>query len=82
MHTPCAQQDAKPQAESLAIQNQAAEIKLRAERRAGELLKPIPKQHGARPADTGLHDATPASLEDNGACFLCMGSNVRLFLIH
>lgn len=39
----------------------AAELKLRAERRLGELLAEMPKQHGARPADTGLHDATPLS---------------------
>jgi ParB family chromosome partitioning protein len=46
--------------------NQAAEIKLRAERRCGELLQEMDKQHGARPPDTGLHDVTPPLLADLG----------------
>jgi hypothetical protein len=36
------------QAADVDMQNWAAEIRIRAERRAGELLKDIPKQHGAR----------------------------------
>jgi N6-adenosine-specific RNA methylase IME4 len=51
----------KQQKGSLIMQNQAAEIKIRAERRAGEMLGETEKQHGARPADnfTGLHDVIP-----------------------
>jgi N6-adenosine-specific RNA methylase IME4 len=41
------------------IQQQAGELKLRAERRLGELLAGMPKRHGARPADAGSHDVTP-----------------------
>ena len=37
----------------------AEEIKIRAERRAGELLLEMPKKHGARPADTGSQAVTP-----------------------
>ena len=52
---------------SLDMQNQCAEIKIRAERRAGEMLIIRPKQHGARPADkpsaTGSHDETPSLRE-------------------
>jgi hypothetical protein len=36
------------QAQDIDMQNWAAEIRLRAERRAGELLKAMPKQHGSR----------------------------------
>lgn len=43
----------------LEIQNQVAEIKLRAERRIGEKLKEMPKKHGARPADTDSQLVTP-----------------------
>jgi len=32
----------------------------------GELLGDIDKQHGARPADTGLHDVTPSMLSELG----------------
>lgn len=56
----------KQQGESLEIQNVAAEIKIRAERRAGWLLAEMPKNVGAA---TRLHDATtpsPPSLEDLG----------------
>ena len=39
--------------------NKCAAIKIRAERRAGELLKEMPKLHGARPSDTESHAGTP-----------------------
>lgn len=55
----------KQAGESLEMQNWCAEIKIRAERRAGELLKELPKQHGGRPPDTGLQSVTP-SLKDLG----------------
>jgi N6-adenosine-specific RNA methylase IME4 len=42
-------------------QNEAAEVKIRAERKAGEMLAQMPMQHGARPADMGLQDVTPLS---------------------
>ena len=38
------------QANDIDMQNWAAEIRVRAERRAGEMLKEMPKQHGARGA--------------------------------
>ena len=38
----------------------SAEIKLRAERSAGEMLAGMEKQHGARPT-TGFHDVRPLS---------------------
>ena len=50
--------------QGLIIQNQCAEIKLRAERRIGEQLKETPKLHGAR-TPTELQDVTP-SLKDLG----------------
>jgi hypothetical protein len=61
----------REEAEGLAIlaaqvANDAAEFKLRAERRLGEVLKEMPKQHGARPSDTGLHHVTPRTLSDVG----------------
>ena len=56
----------KQQKESLEAQNQVAEIKLRCERRIGEMLKEMPKQHGARPADTDSHDVTPPTLKELG----------------
>ncbi len=46
--------------ESLEMQNQCAEIKLRAERRAGEILAELPKKRGSRPPDAGLQPATPS----------------------
>ena len=51
---------------SLELQNEAAEVKLWAERAGGQLLAKMEKQHGARPADTGFHDETPPSLSDLG----------------
>lgn len=43
----------KAQKQSLEVQNRAAEIKLRAERKAGELLATMEKQKGGRPEKTG-----------------------------
>lgn len=57
----------KQAGESLEMQNAVAEIKIRAERRAGELLAEMPKLHGARPADTDLRDVSP--LEDIGISY-------------
>lgn len=50
---------ARKQRRGLELQNRCAEIKLRAERRLGAMLAEMPKRHGARPADAGLHDGTP-----------------------
>jgi N6-adenosine-specific RNA methylase IME4 len=66
------QQYAKQQAYSLEIQNQAAEIKLRAERKAGELLRAMEKAKGAskpgtQRGTTRLHDETASpTLADLG----------------
>jgi len=57
---------AKQAKESLEVQNDIAEIKIRAERRCGEFLKEMPKQHGARPADTESQDVTPQTLSNLG----------------
>lgn len=57
---------AKQQKESLEVQNMVAEIKLRCERRIGDMLKDAPKQHGARPSDTESQDVTPPTLEELG----------------
>ncbi len=56
-------QYAKQASESLAIQNHCAEIKIRAERKAGELLKEMPKPHGSRGKGKKVefHDGTPLS---------------------
>jgi N6-adenosine-specific RNA methylase IME4 len=45
---------ARAQGESLGIQNEACEVKLRAERRAGELLAKFPKNPGGRSTATTL----------------------------
>ena len=55
----------RQQSASLEAQNHAAELKLWAERPLGEMLTELPKQHGARPGDMELQDATP-SLRDLG----------------
>lgn len=44
---------AKQAGETLEVQNNVAEIKIRAERRAGELLKDMEKHVGGRPTKTG-----------------------------
>src|ERR1700689_4059581 len=51
------------QAADIDMQNWAAEIRIRAERRAGEQLKKIPKQHGARGVGKKVESprATPLS---------------------
>ena len=49
--------------QSLEMQNQCAEIKLRAERRAGELLAEATRRGGDRKAKSNLHDV---SLKDVG----------------
>lgn len=58
---------AKQAGESLENQNMIAEIKLRAERRAGELLGEMERQDQGRPAKTS-HDVTfsPPKLDDLG----------------
>lgn len=48
------------------LENDIAEIRLYDERKIGELLIPMPKKHGARPSDTGLHDETPLELKEIG----------------
>lgn len=61
-------QYAKQQGECLEIQNAAAEIKIRAERRAGELIKVMPKSDGGRPKKTSniVLPVSPPSLADMG----------------
>ena len=58
----------KQQGESLHMQNRCAEIKLRAERKAGELLADRDKHPAGRPAENRFHDATnlPPRLTDLG----------------
>lgn len=59
---------ARQAGESLEMQNDIAEIKLRAERRAGELLKEVERAERGRPIGKTLHDATfiPPTLADLG----------------
>jgi hypothetical protein len=57
---------ARQQQYGLEIANDAVEIRLMAERRLGELLKDMDKQHGARGRRAELHDVTPPVLEDLG----------------
>ena len=52
-------QYAKAAGEGLEAQNYAAEVKLRAQWRAGELLGEMVKRNGARDGKTGLQDETP-----------------------
>lgn len=59
----------KQQRGGLEMQNQCGEIKLRAERRAGELLREMEKNEGGRPAETGnamLPVSEPPTLADLG----------------
>jgi N6-adenosine-specific RNA methylase IME4 len=55
----------KSQHAELADQNAVAIRRLTGLRAGGAMLRDMPMQHGARPADTGLHDATP-TLADLG----------------
>lgn len=59
---------AKQQKESLQVQNKVAEIKLRCERRIGEMLQETPKNEGGRPSQNKSQDATTLSptLEEIG----------------
>lgn len=60
---------ARQAGESLEMQNDIAEIKLRAERRAGELLQKREPNRGGRPSENPLHDASglcPPPLSDLG----------------
>ena len=57
---------AKQAGESLAVQNDIAEIKLRAERRVGELLKDMPKNTGAK-GNPGGRGATVVRSHDETA---------------
>ncbi len=50
---------------TLPVRNAAAALIIGLERRLGAMLRDMPMQHGARPADAGLHDATP-TLADLG----------------
>lgn len=50
----------------LDAQNQGAEMKIRAERRIGELLAGMPKHKGGRPTENHLHDDSGFSLADIG----------------
>jgi len=59
----------KQAGESLQMQNDIAEIKLRAERRAGEILGDMEKNEGGRPNQNQSHDVTsfaPPTLSDLG----------------
>lgn len=51
---------------SFEMQNQAAEIKLRAERRAGEILKEQERNKGARGVGVPFHDETAPTYEELG----------------
>lgn len=51
--------------ESLQVQNAAADIKLRAERKIGEMLSPMEKNKGGRPSETG-DTMSPVLLDDLG----------------
>jgi hypothetical protein len=54
------------QAQDIDMQNWAAEIRIRAERRAGELLKAMPKQHGSRGAGKKVGSPRATPLADLG----------------
>jgi hypothetical protein len=54
------------QAADVDMQNWAAEIRLRAERRAGELLKEMPKQHGARGTGKKVESPSATPLSELG----------------
>jgi len=52
----------KQQKESLGVQNKIAEIKLRCERRIGEMTQAMPKAQGARTDLTSTHEALKSDL--------------------
>lgn len=56
----------KQQKGSLVMQNQAAEIKIRAERRAGEMLGERDKNKGARGIGVSFHDESAPTLSELG----------------
>jgi hypothetical protein len=51
---------------SLEMQNDAAEVRLRAERRLGDLLKAMPKNEGGRPTKTGTSEEPVSTLGEIG----------------
>jgi hypothetical protein len=57
--------------ENLEMQNWCAEIKIRAERRAGELLQELDKHKGGRPPENPSHDQRgfPSTLDDLGISY-------------
>lgn len=57
---------AKQAGEGLEMQNNIAEVKIRAERRAGELLGEMKKNPGGRPAKNPLHNERGLSLQEMG----------------
>lgn len=59
---------AKQAGETLAIQNECAEVKLRAERKAGEILAATPKNEGGRPSENRSRAVTGSApkLEELG----------------
>jgi hypothetical protein len=57
---------AKARGEGIEIQNEGAEIVLRAERQAGELLARMEKAKGGRPKKTGVTMTPVSSLEEQG----------------
>ncbi len=46
----------RPHKQSLSMQNRCAEIKIRAERRAGEILRGMERQPASRPSEKALQD--------------------------
>ena len=57
---------AKQSGQSLEVQNRCAEIKLRAERRAGAILSEMEKNKGARGKGVHFHDESAPTLADLG----------------
>jgi N6-adenosine-specific RNA methylase IME4 len=57
---------AKQSGQSLEVQNRCAEIKLRAERRAGAILSDMEKNKGARGKGVRFHDESAPTLADLG----------------
>ena len=57
---------AKQSGQSLEVQNRCAEIKLRAERRAGAILSDMEKNKGARGKGVRFHDESTPTLADLG----------------